>query len=359
MNLDQEVGVNYDKCALAVGSLTCSAFACNPIPDPGLADLATGGDAAADIATDADPPDVAPDTPPEDVEPDIEPDAGPPLVIDPAWHDNDVFQVGTFNIDWLWDTYGGEFTSRNEVDYAQIASLIRAIDIEVLALQEINGEGALELLGLPRVWEWTVGYSGWSQNLAVLVRSDRARILSAREVRLPSNDFPAKEPLVVEIERLDDGSVWWLVVLHLHPFTDPESVSARMTQSEEVAAWLDEAVDGAGEPIRDRAIVLGDINDTREGISDHGPAAGPLLEHPDLVVASDACEGGTTLDFESRIDHILLGESAAAAWQDAGETCAIVRHDELSPWSDYEGGWRSRPTVSTHRPIFVTLSARD
>ena len=349
------MGVTNGKRAAAIAWLIWSVSACTPIPDPGLADVATDADAAPDAVTDLGPTDVAPDAPPEDVEPDIEPDAGPPLVIDPAWHDPELFQVGTFNIDWLWDSYGGEFTSRNEVDYAQIASLIRAIDVEVLALQEINGEGALELLGLPRVWEWTVGYSGWSQNPAVLVRSDRARILSSREVRLPSNDFPEKQPLVVEFERLDDGSVWWLVVLHLHPFTDQDAVDARARQSREVVEWLDDAVDGRGEPILDRAIVLGDINDTREGISDLGPAAGALLEHPDLVVASDACEGGTTLYFESRIDHILLGETAAAAWEDAGGTCEIVRHDDLSPWSDYEGGWRSRPTVSTHRPIFVTL----
>lgn len=345
-----------------------SADPAAPVEDAATADAGDDAgalDAAPDVAfdsTDADTEDAAPDAPQvEDTTSDgprvedATPDADPPLVIDPTWHDPDVFQVGTFNIDWLMDEYGGDFTPRNRTDFRHVASLVRAIDVEVLALQEIDGEGALDRLNLPPVWDRVVGRSGWSQNPAVLVRTDRARILSSREVRLPSNEFPSKDPLVVEVERLSDGAVYWIVVLHLHPFTDLEAVEARRTQAEEVAEWLATATDDAGVPVLDRAIVVGDLNDTHDGISRHGPAAGALLDHPALTVASDACDGGTTLGYESRIDHVLLGATPAAAWTSAGETCAIVRHDDLSPWSDYEGGWRARSNISSHRPIFVTL----
>ena len=317
-------------------------------PDADTADAVDTVDDAVTVA------DLTPETA-RDALPDAEP-VEPPLIIDTLWHASDTFQIGTFNIDWLFDEYGAEYTPRTETDFEQIAALIRAIDVEVLALQEIDGEGAISRLGLPEPWRAVVGDSGWSQNPALLYRADRVQVHSAQEIILPSSEFPSKDPFVVEFERLGTGDRWLAIVLHFHPFTDGEAVAARRTQAAELVVWIDEAVDDEGEPWVDRMIVMGDLNDTREGISrGYGTAILSLLDHPDLTVATDVCDGGTTLGYESRIDHILVGARIADAWSDAGGECRIVRHDEISPWSDYEGGWDEEQNVSTHRPIFISV----
>ena len=70
------------------------------------------------------------------------PDDGPrlPTAIDPL--DPDYLQLGTFNADWLTADLPGDFTLRNEVDLSMMASLITAMDIDLLALQEVDGDEA-------------------------------------------------------------------------------------------------------------------------------------------------------------------------------------------------------------------------
>ena len=72
------------------------------------------------------------------------PDDGPrlPTRIDPF--DPDYLQLGTFNADWLTADLPGDFTLRNEVDLSMMASLITAMDIDLLALQEVDGDEAME-----------------------------------------------------------------------------------------------------------------------------------------------------------------------------------------------------------------------
>ncbi|MCA9539901.1 MAG: endonuclease/exonuclease/phosphatase family protein [Myxococcales bacterium] len=302
---------------------------------------------------DAAPPDAAPDAAP-DAEPDAETGDWPTpraVFTTPGY-----LQIGTFNIDWLGARFESEFTPRNAVDYAMIARLLVEWDIDVLALQEIEGAAALDLLGLPRHWRAVVGRSGWSQNPAILYRSDRVTLGEPREIHLPDTTASSKDPLVVEVTPLEGGPMFTLVVVHLHPYGDAESTAYRAAQVAHLHQWLDDGLPGAPPP-RWPVVLAGDFNDSIEGIRRGQTALGPLIDDPRLTFIEDECPDPTELHFNSRIDHVIASaELAPVLRPPPGEpACTVIHFDETSPYADYPGGYRDRQTISTHRPVFAWM----
>lgn len=280
------------------------------------------------------------------------PDDGPnpaPEPVDPL--DPDYVQVGSFNIDWLTADLPGEFTPRTEADLERIGALLVAMDIDVLTLQEIDGAEALEALGLPEVWAWELGSTGWSQNVAFLYRTDRVLVENVREVRLPTNSFPSKDPLIADVT-VDGSLEFTFVGLHLNPYAELSEARYRARQVEDVASWLDGELDeGPARPV----VVAGDLNDTRSGINVDVDALQPLEDR--LAFATVDTETPTNIPFASQIDHVALAEPLEALRHGAGteQGVTVVLHDRMDGWSDYAGGWDGEANVSTHRPIYVDL----
>lgn len=302
-------------------------------------------DALPDLSLDAAAPDALLDAAP-DAEPDAEPDAAPePLA------------VGTFNIDWLADHYESEFTPRLAADYAMIAQLIVETDVEVFGLQEIDGPGALELLALPPRYRWVVGRSGWSQNLAILYRSDRVQVSDVREIRLPDTDFPSKDPLVAQVDSLEGDLMFTLVVVHFKPFTNTEDATYRAHQISALHQWLSAGLPEAPPP-RPPVIIVGDFNDTHEGLHRTLDPLQPFEDDPGWVFVEDACPGGTQTRYESRIDHLVVSHALEprVIGPIGGPSCVVDRFDERPPYRDYPGGYRGRSNISTHRPLWMWIA---
>ncbi len=280
---------------------------------------------------------------------------GPDLRVDPL--DPAYLQVGTFNIDWLTADLPGEYTPRNEADLAMISSLIQSMDVDVLALQEIDGPEALTALALPPEWAFAVGTTGWSQNVALLYRQDRVTVSDVREVALPVNDFPSKDPLVADVVVRDGDLAFTLVALHLNPYVDWSEARFRAEQVRDVVAWL--TGDGTSEPPGLPVVVAGDLNDTRQGLNASWDALQPLEDL--LAFATADTERYTNIPFRSQIDHVALAPGLEARRAGAGTELGVtvVEHDLLSPWSDYDDGVGGEPNVSSHRPLYVDLAVRS
>ncbi|MCB9528047.1 MAG: endonuclease/exonuclease/phosphatase family protein [Myxococcales bacterium] len=317
---------------LALAALLITSTGCAPADDPALLPDAAAPDAALIDAAivDAAPPDAAPDAAP------------PPLPL----------AVGTFNIDWLADTYESEYTPRLAADYAMIAALIEETGVDVFGLQEIEGRGALELLGLPDDYAWAVGRSGWSQNPAILYRPDRVTLTDVREVHLPGTDFPSKDPLAARVTSLDGALAFTLVVVHMNPFPSTDDTTYRAHQITELHRWLTDGLDTAPPPAPP-VVVLGDFNDTHEGIHRTLDTLTPLEGDPRFVFVEDDCPGGTEIHYESRIDHLIV--DAALTDRLAEPACVLDRFDDRSPYADYPDGWRGRSNISSHRPLWMSL----
>lgn len=296
-------------------------------------------DALPDLSSDAAAPDALLDAAP-DAEPDAEPDAAPePLA------------VGTFNIDWLADHYESEFTPRLAADYAMIAALIRETGVDVFGLQEIDGDGALELLGLPDDYAWVVGRSGWSQRPAILYRPSRVELSDVREIRLPGTDFPSKDPLAARVEGA--GFAFTLVVVHFHPYPNTEDSTYRAMQIRELHRWVTEGLPDAPPPAPP-VIVVGDFNDTHDGLHREIDGLVPFEDDARFVFVEDDCPGSTQTRYTSRIDHLVIDAELVPYL--AEPACVLDRFDERAPYADYPDGHRGRSNISTHRPLWLTLS---
>lgn len=321
--------------ALSPLALALLALGCTPTGDPAAVADARAPDAASldDAAPiiDAAPLDAAP------------PDAGPP----PA-----PIEVGSFNIDWLADEYESEYTPRLAADYDMIAALIVETGVEVFGLQEIEGDGALALLGLPDGYAWAVGRSGWSQNLAILYRADRVALTDVREIHLPGTDFPSKDPLAARVQSLDGALAFTLVVVHMNPFPNTDDTTYRQNQITELHRWLTAGL-ADHPPPEPPVVVVGDFNDTHDGIHRTLDTLTAFEADPRFVFVEDDCPGSSQTRYDSRIDHLVI--DAALAERLGDPACVVDRFDERSPYRDYPGGHRGRSNISTHRPLWLTL----
>ena len=284
-------------------------------------------------------------------------DTGPLFTPDPAWSEPERLQVATFNADWLWDHEGGEYEPRTQVDFEMVGRLLWQHDLDLVALQEVDGEGALARLDLPPQYAWAVGESGWSQNPAILYDQTTLSVTDVREVPLPGTSWPSKDPLLARVTWLEGDLSFTFVVVHLNPFEDEEEAQYRAMQVQELHRLLTEELPAEGSPWGDHVIVAGDWNDTFEGINSELDTLAPFEQDPAWTFATWDTTDYTQIGYRSKIDHILLSAPLVARYVDAGQpgACKVIAHDQLAPWSTYEGGWGGEQVVSDHRPVWIYL----
>jgi endonuclease/exonuclease/phosphatase family metal-dependent hydrolase len=273
-------------------------------------------------------------------------------------------RIASFNAEWLADHYTTSATEREdfqprlEADYAMIRSLIVDNEIDVLGLQEVEGEGAIELLGLPSTWSWAVGDTGWSQNLVIAWRNDRFSLDKLRAIPLDANSGAARDPLVAELRHRDGALGFTLVVVHNNPYEDAAEARMRRAQVEELAQWVEATLpDEESSDLADQRIILGDFNDSFEGINPSVPSLEALEGVAGLRFASRQTSGVSYIPYASLIDHVALSPPLADRWTGADdpEGFGILLHDQTEPWSSYTDGYRGVPNISDHRPVFVDL----
>lgn len=287
-------------------------------------------------------------------------DTGAPWVtpeqyVDPAW-----LQVATFNTSWLWAAYEDGYTPRNAVDYAMIARMFTGFDLDLVALQEVDGEVAMALLELPEPWAWAVGASGWSQNPTILWRADRLRVENVREVHLEVNEWPSKDPLVADVSSLDGELAFTFVVVHHKPYADNEDAAQRYAQAEALHTWLVEELAAEPEraPFHTSVLVAGDFNDAFTPLNSVWPSLAVFEDDPGFTFATRDTDGYSQIGYRSLIDHLVLSEPLWPAYRDGGQlgACQVIAHDETPPWSDYEGGFGGQQNISDHRPVWIYLA---
>lgn len=268
-------------------------------------------------------------------------------------------RVGSFNADWLWSTPNSGETPRNTTDYQMVGSLLADQGFELVGMQEVDGPGALALLELDADWDWVTGESGWNQNVGILWRDDLVRVSNAREVQLPSFQGSNKMALAADVTSRTGDLAFSLVVVHHKPYSTPEESIERQTQTRELHTWVVETLGRSTTPPYDENIVvLGDFNDTFDGINRSYPSLLPFMEDPRFDFATAYTSHYTHILYESQIDHIIVSDTLFDAWVDdrTREGVHIIPHEQTPPWSNYSGGAADpSPTISDHRPLWVGL----
>ncbi len=274
------------------------------------------------------------------------------------YDDPNELQIGTFNIEWL--TVDPLFeTRRNDVDHEMIRRLIVEHGLDVMVLQEVEGEGGMAHLDLPSRWSWTYGSTGWSQNLVVLWRNDLVELVDVRELNLRSTTGASKQPIVARMRHLQGELDFTLVGVHSKPFTDDDDARYRFTQVAELADWIEgELPDTFDGEFAKNVAIAGDFNDTFEGLNQGWKSLDLIEQQLGYTFATRTSTSYSQVSYESLIDHIALSPGLVNRWTEADQEdgAHIIAHDLESPWSDYEGGYRDQQNISDHRPVWLYLS---
>jgi len=152
----------------------------------------------------------------------------------PAWaFAQSAITVGSLNIEW----FGHGNNPRTPDEIAALARYIKALQIDVLAVQEISPTGDKSGNGTPD-WEdllaalgddfdGRLGSTGMSQHLGIIWRTDRVEVSDLGEVRdiarqpVGTTDTFPRLPFTAFVRSKTGGLDFRLIVVHLY-WTRPE-----------------------------------------------------------------------------------------------------------------------------------------
>ncbi len=240
---------------------------------------------------------------------------------------------------------------RTEADVQAIADYIRGLDVQVLAVSEINGDKPLRDL-VRRIgsgWKYVVGTSGQVGQdgqvaPGILWDDSRVEMLGAGELvalggQSVSGPVFHRLPLVAGFRDRAGGPDFRVLAVHLKAGRAPEDRERREAEARRLRGFLEELV---SDPEEDKdIIVLGDFN---HGFV--GPEADILTEGGFASLLKG--RGRSIIHFDSQIDHALqLGTFEEVR----GRSFSVHNKEGLRDTAQ----WRQR--YSDHFPVSVELEA--
>jgi len=260
------------------------------------------------------------------------------------------FEVLTWNIEW--------FPKNGQTTISAVGEVIQALDVDVMALQEINDTAKLQQLvdtlpGFEAYYE-----SSWPAGLAYVYKSDTIQVVDAYEIYTTQpywSAFP-RSPMVMELKF--DGHDIVVInnhykccgdgVLNLNDLGDEET--RRYTATNLLKTYIDTNLAG------DRVIVLGDLNDDLADAPSNNVFQGILgdsahYDFVDLGIASGSISNWSYPGWPSHLDHILITDELFGAVTDPAADVRTIRIDDVLPggWSEYDS------KISDHRPVAMKI----
>jgi len=271
---------------------------------------------------------------------------------------SDGIQIGTYNLEFFTDlnpSTGGWCESHNhrtETDIKALASFIDSLDIEVLALQEVENGPALDKL-LNYMPEGKYAYivsrqSGLCQRVAVLYQPQSVSLTYTNEIPLSLGHQGLRNGLVVDGKVLPDGFDFTLVVVHLKAFSDYDSRKTREQQLKMLGDWVQAYLQNEN---NDPDLILaGDFNEYL--LTDQNMFS-LLDENSNLrVLTADAPSTVCTPPgsyYTKPVDHIIISSNAQNEYEGTTEFCNYFRDSTLA----------YRDTYSDHCVLWSDFSTED
>ncbi len=237
------------------------------------------------------------------------------------------------------------------------ATMIRSIDLDVVAFQEIEDSTAFnELVDDLGDWtSWRADSATYDINVAYAWSSDVGMQSIYEIFTHSSREFP-RAPLVFELTWR--GYRFFLVNLHLKALGD-NHIDTSNEWDEEVRRrdavnllkdWMDESHPN------DRVIVLGDWNDQLQE-SQSTNVFWRLLQSDDYLFADMILAESGDVDqfsypiYSSHIDHILISNALFDAFSNPVSSVRTMLIDQV-----LDGGWNEYDdNLSDHRPVAIRL----
>lgn len=265
-------------------------------------------------------------------------------------------RIGTWNLEFLGaeGNFRNNLPLRDEADYCKIGEKVKALGVQVLAVQEICGEAALAKVaaGAGPAWKFLLGTTGgWddgktSQQIGFLWDSDAVELLFAAEQLA----FPREQEGVPIFHRIPvtagfrvkaSGFDFRATTVHLKAGQKKPDEQKRRLEATTLHRWLSALENDASED--QDLVLLGDFNST------YGAEPETVLEGGGVLRYLDQAKPTPTIQhFAEPIDQIAVGPGL-------GE----VRAASLTVHSDLGGldkeAWRK--IYSDHYPVTVDIEA--
>jgi endonuclease/exonuclease/phosphatase family metal-dependent hydrolase len=261
-------------------------------------------------------------------------------------YDENAITIATFNIEWLGDGKDDR-NPRNEYDYKRIAEILIDLKADVIGLQEVENNLALEkIIKFMPGYKYIVGETGYIQNPAFLYRDT---IL----VKFVQN----YKPLAVKANRTRPGLLvyvkkgnfdFYLMNVHFKSTSRAdsteelklESYALRRKQAEVLRNWSDSLLNYS---IEKDIIIIGDFNDNPLRPS---KILSPLLFSNNFLFLTDKLGSCKNPDWDN-IDHIVINKSVFQRFIQG----SVYMYNIPAKYEDYEV-----KKISDHCPVIAKFN---
>jgi endonuclease/exonuclease/phosphatase family metal-dependent hydrolase len=281
----------------------------------------------------------------------------------------ETFRVATYNVENYLDDTASRGCVKSAVSKAEVRECVRALNPDVLALQEMGRVAALmelraalkaEGLDFPH-WEHVTG-SDANVHLAILSRFpfSARRPHTEDSFELGGQRFRVRRGFAEVDVLVNPGCQFTLLAAHLkskNAVPEGDAAELRLEEAKLLRAKIDARL--ATNPV-EKLIVLGDFNDTEDSVTMQtirGTGAGELFDpRPSAGGSATANQQQTItgpsrawtayweeMDRYERIDYLLFSQSLRADWVEA-ESHVLAMPD-----------WK---TASDHRPVVAAFRIR-
>ena len=256
------------------------------------------------------------------------------------------FEVMTWNIEWF--PKNGEIT----VDY--VTQIIEALDIDLLAIQEVDDIAAFE-----QMIDNLDGYEGYLESssfagLAYIYKSDVIQINDIYEIYTTYpywSPFP-RSPMVMDLNFMNER----IIVINNHfkccgdgilNINDPnDEESRRLYASNLLKEYIDNNFPN------ENTIVLGDLNDILSDDPENNVFQMFLNDNENYLFTDIEISFGNESEWSyptwpSHIDHILITNELFDEFENCNSVVQTIKIEEYITG----GWWEYEQNISDHRPV--------
>jgi endonuclease/exonuclease/phosphatase family metal-dependent hydrolase len=252
------------------------------------------------------------------------------------------------------------FPKNGQATLEYVADIIEALDVDVVAIQEVTSEARLnQLADALDGWDGYYAYNQYAA-LAYVYKTDVIKDADIYQIYKPNNrEFP-REPLVMEMNF--EGEHFVIINNHLKCCGDGyldhnddwDEEKRRLDACQLIDQYI---VDNHPD---DRLIFLGDLNDVLTDIPSNNVFSVFIDNANDYLFADmDIAEGNSSdwsyPSWPSHIDHILITSELFDEFGNPGSAIQTLKPDEY-----FDGGFSEYDyNVSDHRPVGLKLKVNS
>ena len=246
------------------------------------------------------------------------------------------FDIVTWNIEQF---------PKNNLTVNYLAELIDSMNVDIIAMQEIWGDGASG--SFENLKTKLDGWDGYrkSSGLAYLYKTELT-INSLTEIN-ELNEI-IRKPYLLSLTW--GGQNIYVINNHFKAYSGAENEAERKIASEKIENYINEYLEDLN------VIVLGDLNDELNDEESVNVFQNFIIDSTnykfvDMDIAYSSSSNWSYPSWPSHLDHILITNELFDEFENEGSSVQTIRLEEYfdNGWTDYE------KYISDHRPVGLSL----